>query len=128
MPGVAPAGLGAFRSQHTWEQRYPRCGATPRRQLLKDARKTLVAQTQAHRPWRRLAAALPADGVLAPGAHDLAIALASQGLTGVAQDLLDAGHEGAGVLDQLATPLDLAAGPHGLEMLRMRHRSRLPLR
>ena len=48
------------------------------------------------RVWRT---ALPADGLLTPRAHNLAIPLAGEHVTCVLQDRLDLGEESAGVAD-----------------------------
>ena len=47
--------------------------------------------------------ALPADGSLTPGAHNLAISLAGEHIARVIQDRLDLGEEDAKVADQLTT-------------------------
>src|SRR5215471_6822883 len=74
-----------------------------RRQLRKDANKTVEANTMTALPPRVGRKALPADRLLAPGAHDLTIPLAGEQVAGVMQDLLDLGEEGAGGADQVAT-------------------------
>jgi hypothetical protein len=51
--------------------------------------------------------ALPSDRLLAPGADNLAIPLADQGLVRLMQDLLGPGDERARVLDQPATAVEL---------------------
>jgi len=50
---------------------------------------------------------LPANRLLAPGAHNLEIPLARYGLARLSDQLFGNGDEHAGVVDQLATPLDV---------------------
>jgi hypothetical protein len=75
---------------------------------------TVEANTMADLPPRGLLGTLPADGLLAPGAHNLAIPQAGQGLARVVQDLLGRDDERARVLDQQAAAagLDAADGEH----------------
>jgi len=52
---------------------------------------------------RRCRKAFPADGLLTPRAHNLAISLAGEHVTCVIKDRLDLSEEGAGVAEQLTT-------------------------
>jgi len=71
------------------------------------AGKTLTKQSKHIRwltcPPRLGRTALPADGLLAPGAHNRAIPLAGEHVAGVMQNRLDLDEEGAGGADQVAT-------------------------
>ena len=70
-----------------------------RGQLRKDANKTIEANTMADLPPRVWRTALPADGLLTPRAHNLAIPLAGEHVTCVLQDRLDLGEESTEVAD-----------------------------
>ncbi len=76
-------------------------------QLLKHVRKTGKANTVADLPPCSLLTAPPAYRLLAPGAHYPVIALARYGLARLRDQLFGSGDEHAGVVDQLATPLDV---------------------
>ena len=74
-----------------------------RGELRKNAHKTVEANTMTTLPPRVGRKAFPADGLLAPGAHDLAIPLAGEHVACVMQDHLGLGEEGAGGANQVAT-------------------------
>src|SRR6267143_5694916 len=76
-------------------------------QLLKHVRKTGKANTVADLPLWSLLTAPPVYRLLAPGAHHPVIALARYGLARLRDQLFGSGDEYAGVVDQLATPLDV---------------------
>jgi len=70
-------------------QRGPRC------ELWKHGGKTVEANTVADLSPGGLLAALPADGLLAPGAHSLEIVLTGECLMGLLQRLAGCGKEPA---------------------------------
>ena len=78
-----------------------------RGQFPKHGRKTVKANTMADLSRRSPLGTLPAHRLLAPGAHHPVIALARYGLARLRDQLFGSGDEYAGVVDQLATPLDV---------------------
>ena len=78
-----------------------------RGQFQKHGRKTVKANTMADLSRRSPLGTLPAHRLLAPGAHNLEIPLARYGLARLRDQLFGSGDEHAGVVDQLATPLDV---------------------
>jgi len=66
-----------------------------------------VPNTMADLSRRSPLGTLPANRLLAPGAHNLEIPLARYGLARLRDQLFGSGDEHAGVVDQLATPLDV---------------------
>src|SRR5260370_42350488 len=77
-----------------------------RGQFPKHGRKTVKANTMADLSRRSPLGTLPANRLLAPGAHNLEIPLARYGLARLRDQLFGSGAEHAGDEDQLATPLD----------------------
>ena len=78
-----------------------------RGQFQKHGRKTVKANTMADLSRRSPLGTLPANRLLAPGAYNRERPLARSGLARSSDQRFGRGDEHAGVVDQLATPLDV---------------------